>query len=83
MPKSDNQKLKLLYTADYLMRETDANDKGEMLHGVLLWQIKDYLKEKGIDAEEHSMAVNNLKPKRYILKRALCANNTNIVTFRA
>ena len=55
MPKSDNQKLKLLYTADYLMRETDANDKGDMLHGVLLWQIKDYLKEKGIDAEEHSI----------------------------
>ena len=54
MPKSDYQKLKLLYTADYLMRETDANDKGDMLHGVLLWQIKDYLKEKGIDAEEHS-----------------------------
>lgn len=55
MPKSDYQKLKLLYTADYLMRETDANDKGDMLHGVLLWQIKDYLKEKGIDAEEHSI----------------------------
>lgn len=44
MPKSDYQKLKLLYTADYLMRETDANDKGDMLHGVLLWQIKDYSK---------------------------------------
>lgn len=55
MPKSDNQKLKLLYIADYLMRETDANDKGDMLHGVLLWQIKDYLKEKGIEAEEHSI----------------------------
>ncbi len=55
MPKSDNQKLKLLYIADYLMRETDANDKGDMLHGVLLWQIKEYLKDKGIEAEEHSI----------------------------
>ena len=55
MPKSDNQKLKLLYIADYLMRNTDADDKGKMLHGVLLWQIKDYLKKQGIVAEEHSI----------------------------
>ena len=26
-----------------------------MLHGALLWQIKEYLKDKGIDAEEHSI----------------------------
>ena len=37
------------------MRETDADEKKKMLHGVLLWQIKDYLKEKGIEAEEHSI----------------------------
>ncbi len=55
MPKSDNQKLKLLYIADYLMRETDADEKGNMLHGALLYEIKDYLKEKGIEAEEHSI----------------------------
>ena len=55
MPKSESQKLKLLYIADYLMRETDADDKGNMLHGVLLKDVKDYLKEKGIEAEEHSI----------------------------
>ncbi len=55
MPKSENQKLKLFYIADYLMRETDADDKGDMLHGALLWQIKEYLNDKGIDAEEHSI----------------------------
>lgn len=55
MPKSESQKLKLLYIADFLMRETDADDKGNMLHGVLLKDIRDYLKEKGIEAEEHSI----------------------------
>ena len=55
MPKSESQKLKLLYIADYLMRETDADDKGNMLHGVLLKDVKDDLKEKGIEAEEHSI----------------------------
>lgn len=55
MPKSESQKLKLLYIADYLMRETDADEKGNMLHGVLLKDVKDYLKEKGIEAEEHSI----------------------------
>ena len=55
MPKSDNQKLKLLYIADYLMEKTDADEKGNMLHGVLLWQIKNHLKKKGIEAEEHSI----------------------------
>ena len=37
------------------MRNTDADDEGKMLHGVLLWQIKDYLKKQGIVAEEHSI----------------------------
>ena len=55
MPKSENQKLKLLYIADYLMRETDADSEGNMLHGVLLNDIKDYLKDKGIEAEYHSI----------------------------
>ena len=55
MPKSESQKLKLLYIADFLMRETDADEKGNMLHGVLLKDVKDYLKEKGIEAEEHSI----------------------------
>ena len=55
MPKSEYQKLKLLYIADYLMRETDADEKGNMLHGVLLKDIRDYLKGKGIEAEEHSI----------------------------
>lgn len=37
------------------MRETDADDKGKMLHGVLLKEIRDYLESKGIEAEEHSI----------------------------
>lgn len=55
MPKSEGQKLKIFYTADYLMRETDANDKGEMLHGALLKEIKEHLDGKGIKAEEHGV----------------------------
>ena len=55
MPKSERQKLKIFYTADYLMKETDANDKGEMLHGVLLKDIREYLNSKGIEAEEHGI----------------------------
>ena len=51
MPKSESQKLKLLYIADYLMRETDADDKGNMINGVLLWQIKDYLKDLDMTIE--------------------------------
>ena len=60
MPKSESQKLKLLYIADYLMRETDADDKGNMLHGVLLKDVKDYLKEKGIDYKylKHKQNIN-------------------------
>ncbi len=56
MPKSENQKLKILYIADYLMRETDADEKHNLLHGVLVKDIKNHLKEKGIEAEEHSIS---------------------------
>lgn len=56
MPKSEKQKLKIFYIADYLMRKTDADGKGKMTHGVLLKDIKKYLiDEKGIEAEEHSI----------------------------
>ena len=56
MPKSEGQKLKIFYIADYLMRETDADSKCNMLHGVLVKEIEDYLKEKGIDAEAHAIS---------------------------
>lgn len=55
MPKSEKQKLKIFYIADYLMRKTDATEKGEMTNGVYLWHIRNYLEKKGIDAEEHSI----------------------------
>lgn len=56
MPKSEKQKLKIFYIADYLMRKTDADEKGRMSHGVLLKDIRAYLKnEKGVEAEEHSI----------------------------
>ena len=55
VPKSERQKLKIFYIADYLMRKTDANGDEEKPNGVYLWQIRDYLKKKGIDAEEHSI----------------------------
>ena len=55
MPKSDRQKLKIFYIADYLMRETDADEKGNMLHGVLLKNVEQYLNSKGIEAENHSI----------------------------
>lgn len=56
MPKSEKQKLKIFYIADYLMRKTDADGKGKMTHGVLLKDIRAYLKKvKDIDAEEHSI----------------------------
>ena len=42
MPKSEKQKLKLFYIADYLMKETDADEEGNMLHGVLAKEIKDF-----------------------------------------
>lgn len=55
MPKSERQKIKLFYIADYLMRKTDADEKGNMLHGVLIKDIVQYLNEKGIEAEAHSI----------------------------
>lgn len=57
MPRGEKQRLKILYIADYLMRETDdaLDEKGLPLHGVLVGEIKDYLKKNGIDAEEHSI----------------------------
>ena len=48
MPRKPNQKLKMIYIADYLMNETDADEKGNMAHGVYLYEVKDYLKEKGL-----------------------------------
>lgn len=42
MPKSEKQKLKIFYIADYLMRKTDADEKGRMSHGVLLKDIRAY-----------------------------------------
>ena len=48
MPRSERQKLKIFYIADYLMKETDADEKGNMLHGVLLKDVKEYLKDKGL-----------------------------------
>ena len=55
MPKSERQKIKLFYIANYLMRKTDADAKGNMLHGVLIKDIAQYLNEKGIEAEAHSI----------------------------
>ena len=58
MPKSEMQRLKILYIADYLMKETDDElDIDERpIHGVLVGDIKNYLEEKGIKAEEHSIS---------------------------
>ncbi len=57
MPRSERQRLKILYIADYLMRETDGelDEKGLPLHGVLISEIKDYLESVGIDTEKHSI----------------------------
>ena len=58
MPKSEKQKLKIFYIADFLMRKTDdeRDDDKRLLHTVLLKDIKKYLiDEKGIEAEEHSI----------------------------
>lgn len=56
MAKSENQKLKIFYIADYLMKKTDADIDGNIINGVLMYEIKDYLKSKGIVAEEHSIS---------------------------
>lgn len=50
MPRSEKQKLKLFYIADYLMTETDEE------HGVYAKDIKEHLASKGISAEEHSIS---------------------------
>ena len=55
MPKSERQKLKIFYTADFLMRKTDADSESNMHHGVLLKDIREYLDDKGIEAEEHGI----------------------------
>lgn len=49
MPKSENQKQKLLYIAKYLMENTDAN------HAVSTPQLIEYLNSQGIKAERKSI----------------------------
>ena len=49
MPKGENQKVRVFYVADYLMKYADDE------HGVLMKDIRKDLKEKGIDAHEHSI----------------------------
>lgn len=49
MPKSENQKQKLLYIAKYLMEQTDES------HAVSTPQLIEYLKSKGIKAERKSI----------------------------
>ncbi len=49
MPKSENQKLKLLYIKDFLERNTDDN------HGVTVQEIISHLAGRGISAERKSI----------------------------
>ncbi len=58
MAKSEKQKLKIFYIADYLMRETDdeLDENDRPLHGVLMRDIKEFLKSKDIEAEEHAIS---------------------------
>ena len=49
MPKSANQKLKLLYLMRYLLRETDES------HGVTIEDMIRFLAEQGISAERKSL----------------------------
>ena len=49
MPKSENQKQKLLYIAQYLMENTDEN------HAVSTPQLIEYLNNQGIKAERKSI----------------------------
>lgn len=58
MPKSENQKLKLFYIADFLITETDSDyDKdAEEKHGVYIRDIRNHLESQGIVAEEHSIS---------------------------
>ena len=46
MPKSENQKQKLLYIAQYLMENTDES------HAVSTPQLIEYLSSQGIKADE-------------------------------
>ncbi len=57
MPRNEKQNLKILYIADYLMRETDdeLDENDRPIHGVLIKDIKEYLQENGIEAENHSI----------------------------
>jgi Fe2+ or Zn2+ uptake regulation protein len=49
MPKSPNQKLKLLYLRDMLLKESDDS------HGLSMQQIITKLAEKGVSAERKSV----------------------------
>ena len=49
MPRSEKQKLKILYIAKYLWEQTDE------AHGVTGAEIVDYLEDYGITAEVHSV----------------------------
>lgn len=49
MPKSENQKLKILYIAKYLLEETDEE------HGVNVLDIQEYLKENDIEGSDRSI----------------------------
>lgn len=49
MPKSEKQKAKILLIARYLWEQTDES------HGVSSAEIRDYLEDNGIEAEEHSI----------------------------
>ena len=82
MPKSEKQRLKILYIADYLMRETDdeIDEKGLPIHGVLVGEIKDYLKSQGIDAEEHSIR-RDIDLLNGIYKKTENGKQTEIITF--
>ena len=57
MPKSEKQRLKIFYIADYLMSETDGelDEKGLPRHGVLISDIEEHLEDVGIEAEKHSI----------------------------
>lgn len=49
MPRVDNQKIKLMFIADYLMKQTDPDN------AVFAYEIEAYLKEHDISAERHSI----------------------------
>lgn len=51
--ETPKQKLKLFHIANYLMKETDFINNEPI--GVYAREIREYLKEKGIEAEEHSI----------------------------